>query len=200
MPPKKVARTKRIGRPPGPSDLLTHDLVAEIINNIEKGAQPLTAARAAGVARRTWYRWLEEAEKDTADDRLQHLWHSVEKARGRLAMRYFGTINEAALGHDIPLRDAKGNVIFEEKNGKPVPMMEHVPGNWIAAARALESLTPDEFVRNFTGGARGGQIGDADQPPTDFEIIYLTSNRDPKEMREIEKRVQERAARIGVSG
>lgn len=164
------------------------------MNLIEQGTFPLSAARACGVPKRTWYRWLAQGEDEKAHPNIRHLWHAVEKARGRLASKLYSTIKDAALGHEVVMRDKQGNPMFEEKNGKPVPLMEHVPGNWIAASRALESLVPDEFLRQ-TGGGPAGAAAEGEIAPTEFEIVYLASNRDPKEMAEIEKRVQERAGR-----
>lgn len=194
MPTKRTDPVReRRGRPPRVA--LSTEVIAEIVNLIEQGTFPLSAARSVGISRRTWYRYLADGENEKADITIRNLWTSVERARGRLASKLYSTIKDAALGHEQVMRDGKGNVMFEERNGKPVPMMEHVPGNWIAAARALESLSPDEFLRQTGGGnaGLGGGGTEGETIPTEFEIVYLASNRDPKEMREIEKRVQERA-------
>lgn len=185
-----------MGRPPRVEP--THEVVAEIVDRIGKGHYPLTAAREVGIPKRTWYEWLAAGDKVGADPRFSHLAQAIEKARGALAGRYYETINDAALGHDEPARDPKGNVVFTvNEKGQNVPLMVRVPGNWIAAARGLESLTPDEFLRQTGGSPKGGAgEGDADGGVgPDFEIVYLNSNRDPKEMREIMKRIAERAGR-----
>jgi len=195
LPKKKAAPARPAYRPPRVP--LTHTLIAEIVDLIEKGTYPLSAARAVGIPRRTWYEWLAAGEKGATAE-TSALSHAIEKARGRLATKYYATINTAAIGHEEPLRDAKGNVVFTtDERGKPVPMMVKVPGSWVAAARALESLSPDEFLRQTGGSPKGGAgEGDADGGTgPDFEIVYLNSDRDPKEMREIEKRIAERAGR-----
>lgn len=195
MHPKKKADPvkNRTGRPPRVEP--THEVVAQIVDLIEKGTYPLSASRAVGIPKRTWYQWLAAGESDDADPRLSHLTHAIQKARGRLASRLFATIHSAAVGHEEPLRDKQGNVLFTKNaKGDSVPLMVMVPGEWTAAARMLESLSPDEFLRQ-SGGSPAGGAGEDAEGPTPFEIVYLTSNRDPKELREIEKRVAERAGR-----
>lgn len=202
MPPKKKAAPepkKPAYRPPRVP--LTQQLVAEIVDLIEKGAYPLSAARAVGIPRRTWYEWLAAGEKGVTAE-TSALSHAIEKARGRLATKYYATINTAAIGHEEPMRDAKGNVIFTtDERGKPVPFMVKVPGQWTAAARALESLSPDEFLRQTGGSPKGGAgEGDADGSGPDFEIVYLPSNRDPKELAEINRRIERRASGASANG
>jgi hypothetical protein len=180
--PKTVAGVparRPVGRPPGPSDRLTVGLVAEIVDRIEKGALPLSAAVSAGVTRRTWHRWLQQAEDGSENERLQHLWLSVEQAIGHLASRYYETINEAALGHERVLRKANGDpVLVPDEQGVLRPVIEQVPGDWRVAARALESLD-EEFARRDTDARWNGASGSEDTASVNFEITDLTSNRDP---------------------
>lgn len=183
----------RTGRPPRVEP--THEVVAQIVDLIEKGTYPLSASRAVGIPRRTWYQWLAAGESDDADPRFVHLTHAIQKARGRLASRLYATIHSAAVGHEEPLRDKQGNIVFATgPKGEPIPMMVMVPGEWTAAARMLESLSPDEFLRQSGGSPAGGSDG-GEEGATPFEIVYLTSNRDAKELKEIERKVAERAGR-----
>lgn len=188
------------GRPPGPSNRLTRELVAEIVDRIEKGALPLSAAVSAGVTRRTWHRWLQQAEDGSEDERLQHLLRSVERAKGRLASRYYATINEAALGHERVLKKANGDpVLVPDEHGVLRPVIERIPGSWQAAVRALESLVPEEFLRRDAGGPSSEGSSD-DTASVNFEIVDLTSDRDPQELAEINRRIERRASRGSRNG
>lgn len=190
---------KPVGRPPGPSDQLTIELVAEIVDRIEKGAFPLTAALAAGVTRSTWYRWIRQAEDGSADSRVRHLLQSVERAKGRLASRYYAIVSEAALGHDRVLKKANGEpVLVPDEQGVLRPVIEKVPGQPTVAIRALEALMPDEFQRP-TGGSPKGDVGretDGESQGPDFDIVYIPSDRDPTELAEINRRIEQRASRV----
>lgn len=202
--PKKVSvevpARRAVGRPPGPSDRLTMGLIAEIVDRIEKGALPLSAAVSAGVKRRTWHRWLRQAEDGSEDKRLQHLLRSVEQAKGRLASRYYATINENALGHERVLKKANGDpVLVPDEQGVLRPVIERIPGSWPAAVRALESLVPEEFLRRDAGDPSSEGRGD-DTASVTFEIVYLPSNRDPQELAEINRRIEQRASGRPSSG
>lgn len=202
--PKKIAAEvparRPVGRPPGPSDRLTMGLVAEIVDRIEKGALPLSAAVSAGVTHRTWHRWLRQAEDGSKDKRLQHLLRSIERAKGRLASRYYATINEVALGHERVLKKANGEpVLVPDERGVLRPVLERIPGQWQAAVRELESLVPEEFLRR-DAGAPLREDGSDHTASVGFEIVYLPSNRDPEELAEINRRIERRASRATDDG
>lgn len=133
------------------------------------------------MTRRTWHRWLKQAEDGSENERLQHLLRSVERAKGRLASRYYAVINEAALGHERVLKKASGDpVLVPDERGVLRPMSERVPGSWQAAVRELESLVPEEFLRSHAGASSSDGDGDY-TASVNFEIVDLTSNRGPAE-------------------
>lgn len=140
---------------------------------------PISAATSAGVKPRTWHRWIQQAEYGSDDKRLQHLWRSVEQAKGRLASNYYATINENAVGHERVVRKANGDpVLVPDERGVLRPVMERVPGDWRVAARALESLD-EEFGRRDSQARWNVAGGSEDTASVGFEIVDLTSNRDP---------------------
>ena len=62
------------GRP----SLLTPELQAQVVTAIGQGSYPEVAARAAGLSRTTFYRWMQEGENEDSDKR--DFWDAVKKA------------------------------------------------------------------------------------------------------------------------
>lgn len=194
MPRKTKAAPAPAHRPPRVA--LTSEVISEVVNLIEQGSFPLSAARHVGIPKRTWYSWLADGERGEGPTSL--LLHAVERAKGRLATKLYATIHRAAVSHEEPAHDKQGNVIMvANEKGQMTPLMVTVPGDAGLAIRMLESLSPDEMLRQAGGSpVGGGGAGNVDDgTPIDFAIVYIESNRDPKEMAEINRQIEERASR-----
>ncbi len=135
-------------RQPGPDPLLTEQVRAEIVRNLESGTTLEVAAQAAGVTRRTLRNWLAAGEQ--AETTVEHgerlsarqqsyldLHEAARAARARAQVRALATVQKAALD-----------------------------GSWQAAAWFLERVYPDEFSakRPRDKGVGGRPMGATSAP------------------------------------
>ena len=70
---------------------LTDDVIAQIVPHVERGHYIETVCQAAGIPRRTYYNWLEQAEAELdanpdADTPHTRFWHTLKSAEARAEM------------------------------------------------------------------------------------------------------------------
>lgn len=107
---------ERMGRKPKYSD---EELIERLVAALRAGNYVETACAYAGIGTSTYYRWLQEAEKDDAPDYLRDLRDAVESARAAAIVRNVKLIQDAAAN-----------------------------GSWQAAAWWLERSQPHMWGRN----------------------------------------------------
>jgi len=193
--PKRPQDRKPLGRPCGTAAHLDPETLANIVDLMHaKGVPPRTAAIACGVPSSTHHRYYELGLNEGADCRNYRRYReTLEKARAMVASRFYDTIRQAAMGWEEPVVNSKGEAVtYVDEKGRVIVVMRKRPGEWTAAARALEALVGDEFARGAPGGggAEGETIGGLG-----FDIVMIGSDRDEGEAKELEAAVRKRAAR-----
>lgn len=116
---------------PRPSKL-TPAVQERIIQALQAGNYVETAARYAGVAPTTFYRWMEQGEQDGANPLYREFRDAVESARAQAEVRSIALIQQAAQN-----------------------------GTWQAAAWFLERSHPHRwgrFQRTEVSGRDGGPV------------------------------------------
>lgn len=84
--------TKRTGRP----SKLTPDLMAKVLDALRAGNYIETACAYAGIGTTTYYRWMEQAEDDKADDIYREFRDAVAQARAESEVRNVALVQRAA--------------------------------------------------------------------------------------------------------
>ncbi len=82
---------------------------------IRRGDPPLVAARMAGVDRATFYRWLEQGQKDEAAGHYRDFRDTIERAQAAFQDDMLGVISSAAGTREQPKNWVAAMTLLERR-------------------------------------------------------------------------------------
>lgn len=149
----------------GRNTVRTPELVAELCEHIESPMPVRHACAMVGIHEGTFYRWMQEAERDDASQDLREFREAIARARATASDKLKAVIMRAATGYTVTKLSGSGVAVDTEEF------------DWKAAAWLAERMFPDEFGNRQKIEHSVGAAGD-DENAIDFDEATEQAARD----------------------
>lgn len=158
--------------PAGRPTKLTPELQARMLALLRAGNYVETAAAACGLAKKTFYNWLQKGARAKGGE-YHEFAAAVEKAMGEAEARDLLTIDKAAQGYDVTVvKETVSNGVVIDREVKNSRRFD-----WQAAAWRLERKFPDRWGRRerVEHSGPGGKPIQSETKDTKV-LIYIPDN------------------------
>lgn len=152
-----------------PTDL-TPDLHARIVKAIAAGNYPEVAAESEGIAKRTFYRWMEQGARDDGAEIYRQFRQAVTRARARAERKMVRIVRTAAITEPQSAQWYLERSAADRWGRRDKVTVENAVRDELtqALAKLEAALSPEEYTRVLSiladdgagAGAAAGASGD----------------------------------------
>lgn len=143
-----------IGVSMGRKTILNKDIQTTIVRLLKDGNTDVDAFTEAGIAKTTFYNWLNKGEEDGADPIYVSFKDAVTRARVAARKRAVSCVKTAIIGTKtvetvtetmIETRERKDGSTYEYKQERTFEKIIRHPGDWRAAIELLKRRDPEHW-------------------------------------------------------